>query len=338
MQKREYVAVSSAEAWKGSEVDQASWLYQLTDDEIAEVEANADRWISRDRPMESMTKADFVLPTLAGRIDHMAERIENGHGFALIRGLPIALWSTEKMLVAYWGISLHLGQPVSQNKNGDLLNQVRDIGAPADDLDVRGPSTNAKLHYHSDFSDIVGLMCVHPAKSGGTSRICSSLAVYNALLEAGRTDLIDALYDGYVMDRKGEQKPGLPPVTEWPIPMLCRNGGKTYFRYIPGWVLVARERTGTPWTKVQQEAVDEVNRLTNDPAYYLDMSFQPGDIQFLNNYKVLHSRTAFEDYPEPERKRLLYRVWLQAERGIDLPVEFDHLFGPTSARMGIPAH
>ena len=192
------------------------------------------------------------------------------------------------------------------------------------------------IHRTPDFADIVGLLCIHPARTGGVSRICSSMAIFNALLASGQRDLVDALYEGYPFDRKGEEGPGVAPVSETPVPMLSWHGGVLSFRYVPGWSETATKRTGRPWTTAQRAAIDEVNRLSNLPEFFLDMDFQVGDVQYLNNYSVLHSRTEFVDFPEPERKRFLQRVWLRAELGRELAPEFDHLFGPASTRDGIP--
>lgn len=117
--------------------------------------------------------------------------------------------------------------------------------------------------------------------------------------------------------------------------MLAWHRNRLSFRYFPGWSEPATKRTGIPWTPVQQAALDEVNRMSNLPEFYLDMQFQVGDIQYLNNYAVIHSRTEFVDYPEPERKRVLVRLWLRATLGRDLPAAFDELFGPYPTRDGI---
>ena len=334
---RTYAPVSDRIAWKGPALTNADWLTQVTPANIADMEAALAAVRARGLPMEAVTKADFPLPSLQVRLVELAREIEQGRGFALMRGLPVDRWGVEDATAIYWGISTHLGTPTSQSRRGNRMVAVKDAGLSAAELNVRGPQTNARLYYHSDFADIVGLLCIHPARSGGVSRICSSMAIYNALLAAGRRDLVDALYDGYPFDRKGEEGPGIPPVSEAPVPMLSWHKDVLSFRYVPGWSETATKRTGRPWTSLQNAAIDEVNRLSNLSEFYLDMDFQVGDVQYLNNYSVLHSRTDFVDFPEPERKRFLQRIWLRAELGRALAPEFDHLFGPASTRDGIPA-
>ena len=287
--------------------------------------------------MAAIRREGFRLPNLEPRLEKIADAIEYGRGFALLRGLPVQRWGLEDATTVFWGLSLHLGQPASQNRHGARMVPVRDAGLPAGALNVRGPQTNARLYYHSDYSDIVGLMCMHPAKEGGVSRICSSIAIFNALAEAGRRDLLDAFYEGYPFDRKGEEGPNVPPISDAPIPMLSWYRERLSFRYFPGWSDTAVKRTGIPYTPVQAAALAEVNRLSNLPRFYLDMQFQVGDVQYLNNYSVLHSRTDFTDFPEPERKRLLQRIWLRAWKGRELAPGFDNLFGSGETRDGIPA-
>lgn len=335
---RTYARVADASAWKGETLQASSaWLTQVSAENVRDLEAALASVRRRGIATEDVGREDFAIPSLQDRLADIARDIESGCGFALLRGLPVERWGPVDATAIYWGLSAHLGAPVSQSRRGNRMMPVRDAGLPAGKLNVRGPLTNARLYYHSDFADIVGLLCMHPAKSGGISRICSSIAIYNALVDAGRTDLIDALYDGYLFDRKGEEGPGVAPVSEQPIPMLSWHGGRLSFRYVPGWAETAVKRTGTPWSAVQQAAVDEVNRLSNLPEFYLDMQFQTGDVQFLNNYSALHSRTDFVDFDEPERKRFLQRIWLRAHLGRELATDFDHLFGPASTRDGIPA-
>lgn len=73
-------------------------------------------------------------------------------------------------------------------------------------------------------------------------------------------------------------------------------------------------------TPVQVEAMELLEATNNDPRFVLNMDFQPGDVQLLNNYVIMHGRTEYQDYPdEPERKRDLIRLWLTIDRDLNLP-------------------
>ena len=335
---RIYTELDDPAAWTGDDMRKSTdWLTHVDDQAIADMEAALAGVRLRRLALPDIGRDDFPLPSMAATLAKIAHALEHGTGFALVRGLPVQRWGFDDATIIYWGLSTHLGRPVSQDRSGKLMEEVRNLGAsPKPELDIRGPQTSAELFFHADFADIVGLLCLHPARSGGVSRICSALAIYNALVRAGRRDLIDALYDGYFLDRKGEQGPQLPPVSEHPVPMLSWHRERLSFRFTPGWVKAAVRRTGRTWSPIQQEAFDEVCRLSNRPEFVLDMDFQTGDVQFLNNYAVLHSRTAFVDHDEPERKRFLQRIWLRSRIGHELAEDFDHLFGPASTRDGIP--
>ena len=50
-----------------------------------------------------------------------------------------------------------------------------------------------------------------------------------------------------------------------------------------------------------------------DPQLRIEFSLEPGQMLFVNNHWILHNRTAFEDHPEPERRRHYLRLWLNRE-------------------------
>lgn len=335
---RTYRPVMDRSAWRGSELQDADdWLISLDERNIRDFSSAIASVEARKLPIEAITRDAFPLPSLERLLSNVADELENGRGFVLFRGLPVIGWGDKRSTIAFWGLSTYLGAPVTQNLDGQRLVSVRDTGASAEDLNVRGPLTNSRLYYHSDFSDIVGLLCLRPAREGGISRICSSIEIFNRLIQSGRLDLIDALYDGYLFDRKGEQREGVSAISDKAVPMLSWYHQRLSFRFVPGWVEAAAKRTGNAWSPLKREAFDEVNRLSSQDGMYLDMQFKPGDTQFLNNYAVLHSRTAFLDYDEPDKKRLLQRIWLRAHTGRSLADDFDHLFGDDkSTRDGIP--
>jgi len=337
LEERSYKKIDHPSAWIGETLQNSDvWLTELTDEQIAELDTALVSVKAQEIGAQQINPENFVLPEFGGTLHNLAKDIESGRGFCLIRGLPLDRWGEADSALVYFGISSYLGQAVSQNRKGQILVPIRNTGRSAADPDARGPETNAEGSYHSDFADIVGLMCMCPAKEGGISRICSSIAIYNKMVDEGRTDLIDALFAGYPFYRKNEQKPGLPAYSQAPIPMLSVFDQILSFRVISGWSRMAAETSGIPWSDIQAEAADFIETTARDPKYHLNMGFKVGDVQFLNNYAVLHSRTGYTDYPEPERRRFLQRIWLKAHLGRTLAEDFDHLFGPESTREGIP--
>ncbi len=302
-------------AWRGPEIQEdSSWIMRLSRSDIAEIDA-ALRHV-RSLGLEIPFTADeFPLPTLATRLGEVPERMENGLGVVLIRGLPRGMYNLDECALIYWGLGVHLGTPVSQNTRGHLLGHVRDEGRTMDDPNARAYQTRAKMDFHSDQLpvDVLGLFCVRTAKSGGASALTSVDTVHNVILEE-RPDLLEVLYQPFNIDWRGEE-----PVGEQPwyrCPMFSYAGGKVTSRitsraYFNGVVRFGEE---LGLTDVQREALDFVQDVANRPELRLRMHFAEGDMQFINNHAILHAREAYGDHDGPDMKRHLLRMWISLPR------------------------
>jgi len=301
-------------AWIGRDVSQRSdWIHRLTPAEIAEIDAALAQARSTARPMAELSRADFPLPQLGHAIARWMGELDRGRGFVLVRGLPVQRWSEADAALAYWGLGLHMGSPVSQNAAGDLLGHVRDTGADPKNPAVRLYKTRVDLGFHCDGSDVVGLLCLKPAKSGGVSRIVSSISVYNEILRR-RPDLAPLLFEPFYWDRNEEQRPGEAPF--FALPIAFDQAGRLRIFYIGWYIRGAQRHADVPRLSPQQrELLDLIDGIAAMPEFHLDMEFEAGDIQLLKNSVILHARTEYEDFPEPERKRHLLRLWLTAHSG-----------------------
>ena len=298
--------VSGPVAWNGRDLARAGdWIYHLPPQAIAELDAAMRMVKARGIPLDSVTRADFPLPTFGAGLTALATELEWGRGFTLIRGLPAQRFSRHELEIIFWGIGTYLGRAVPQNARGELLGHVRDEGLTLDNPLARGYQTRASQSMHVDRCDVVGLLCVRPAKSGGTSRIVSSAAIYNELLRR-HPWYVGVLYKSFAVDMRGEERPGDPPVYYRPVfsyhdGRLTCGANYTYIRD-------GQQRIGAPLSAVETEALDTFYALAEE--LLLAMDLVPGDIQFLNNYVILHDRTGYDDHPEPERKRHMLRLWL----------------------------
>ncbi len=327
-----------ASAWLGRELARSDdWIHRFSAAELAELESAYQRATERETvAIDTLTARDFPLPGLGPVLRRLGEQIEAGLGFAFLRGLPVAQWGPAKSRVVYWGIACHLGVPISQNARGDKLVPVTDVGVSPDSRTFRGNRGRGDLNFHSDFADVVGLLCIRGAKSGGISRIASSASILRRM-QRERPELIDALRRGFHFFRKGEEAPGEGPVSARRLPMLApRAAGGHDFLFWPHFAKLGAEAAGVPLAADEQAAFDYINRVAREPGVFLDAQFQPGDMQFLNNYQVLHSRTDYEDWPEPDRKRYLERIWLRTRDARDQPPGMADLYGPQSLSRGIP--
>jgi len=313
------LVIGGVAAWRGPEiVDSTDWKIELGAAHRAEL-LEALRTVAIDpRPLREITAADFPLPTVAPMLARAMDSVVDGRGFVLLRGVPIEGLNADEIALMYWGIGRHLGRPIHQKGPDDLLVYVRDQGVDPNDPLVRGFQTAARLEYHCDSSDVVGLLCVRPAKSGGVSTIVSSVAVHD---ELARRDgaLADLLHEQWWHDRKT----GDGPESFFRCSVFGERDGRLFAHYGRAYMESASRGAGIPaLTTDQVRALDALDELTNSPEFVLNMDFRPGDIQLLNNYTVMHARTAYEDYSEPERRRELIRLWLVVDRDLGLPDDF----------------
>jgi hypothetical protein len=294
-------------AWRGADLQSSTeWIESLSTPEVAEVEAAMRSVKERGLPLHNVRRADFPLPLLAKRLARLATELERGRGFVLLRGLPVEKYPEDETRYIVWGVGAHLGIPLSQSKNGELLGEVRDVGVRLGTATSRGYRSNEFLRFHTDHGDLVLLLCVRKAKSGGLSRIVSSVAIHNEMLKR-RPDLLQLLFEDYTHSRQGEEAPGQGPW--YAKPVFSMRDGHFTSQYSRSFVESAQRFPEVPRiTPAQVEALDLHKELAEELCLTMDM--QPGDIQILNNHVTYHSRTGYEDHEDPARQRLLYRLWL----------------------------
>lgn len=194
--------IESDAAWRGEDMrrDPARWSSRLSEVEVAELHAAQKVAAASGKSMGEMTTADFPLPTLSRRIGQWRREIRRGRGFVLIQGVPVHEWTESQSETFFWCLGHHFGIPGAQNPEGDLLGHVRDQRLTED---VRYYRTNKELAVHTDAADFVGLLCLQKAKSGGLSRIASSVAVFNELMRV-KPHLVPRLFEPLYFDTKGE--------------------------------------------------------------------------------------------------------------------------------------
>jgi hypothetical protein len=317
----------TAESLKADE----GWIRHFSADELVELDAALQR--VRHLPIVEITKADFTLDGLADSLKEASREIHHGHGLVVLRGLPVERYSKEDASRIYWGVGLHLGIPVTQNSRAHLLGHVKDEGVTYSQK-TRGYNTNAKLNFHTDNCDIVGLLCLRTPKAGGLSRFTSSTSIFNRML-AERPDLLAPLFDGFFYDLKGEGRPGAGELSDHKIPVLSDHDGFLSCRYVRNAIEPAFAKSGEAKTELQEEALNLFDKLADSPELCFEMQFEPGDMQLLNNHVIVHSRTHFEDFEEDDKKRHLLRLWLRNDER-PLAHEFAERFGPGTARQGVP--
>jgi hypothetical protein len=293
--------VDSPSAWTSADVpDPDLWSFVLSDAE-------------RDEIVDAAARDDFGLTGLYEKIAQWSHALSDGLGFVLVRRFPVDRLDPEPIERAYVGLGTRLGTPVSQDAHGSLLTHIVDEGVARTGPEVRLYRTNERQDFHSDGADFVGLLCLAPAKRGGGSRIASALAVYNEIARR-RPDLLSVLREPMYWDRNDEQADGEDPFFAFPV--LSDVTGVPRFFYIGWYIRDAQRHPAVPrLTHAQRDAMELIESIANDPAIHLEMDFEPGDIQLLNNATILHAREAYEDDEDPTRRRHLLRLWLRAHAG-----------------------
>ena len=300
--------VRDKSAWMGRDFrDDNSWIVTLTDSQLAELRGAAARCMDRGLAVTDIVREDFTLNTMGPLIESWSAEINHGRGFLLVKGLPAAALDDRQVRTIFWGIGRHMGMPISQNSYGEMLGEVYDEGVKMGTGRVRGYRTNQRLMFHTDRCDIVGLMCQRTAREGGLSSIVSSTRIYNEIA-ANHPDYLAPLEHGYIhatMEEGGA-------FTTYRMPVYSVTGETVSCRILRNTIENARKMGHAEYSALETAALEYMDSLTNDADMRLDMELERGDMQFINNYTTLHARTAFEDFPEPERRRHMVRLWLKA--------------------------
>jgi len=297
--------------WTASDVaDEDVWTEHFDDAERRELDASLRHAMKKSDDVLDLERDDFPLPTLSPRLARIEDELVNGRGFVRLRGIDRGAYTQAEMELLYWGIGTHLGLPWPQNKHGHVLGDVTDQQKALDDPTARGNELGGiALPFHCDGSDLVGLMCLENGRSGGLSAVANSVRIHNQLV-VHRPDLAAALYEELPYDFRGEQPADGKPY--YTMPVFTEWDDRLFVRCIPPYILASQRHPESPrLTAEQREALAEVVRMADDPEYHVLMALEPGDMQFINNYHVLHGRTAYSDDRSGGHIRHLKRLWLE---------------------------
>jgi alpha-ketoglutarate-dependent taurine dioxygenase len=327
--------------WNAADLrNDESWTFHVPAAERECLRALAARQLARGLPLTDYDPVDFPLGQAGEVIRKAVEEVRHGRGVAIVKGLPTDSMSDEEFQLLTWGIGLQLGVAVPQGKSSQLLSAVRDAGVTYwSGVGGRGYSSRSGLDFHNDGSDIAILSCLRTAKSGGQSLVASTVRVHNDLVER-QPDLARTLYGNYWFTRQGEEAPDEKAV--YATSIFGEVGGELFARYNRKNINFAQGKDGVPpLTDQQIAALDAFDLQVRSEENCYRMYLEPGDIQIMNDYRTVHSRTEFEDHPEPERRRTLFRLWLSLPGSEALPQGwqgFYRLTAANSVRGGIRGH
>lgn len=249
----------------------------------------------------------------------------HGLGFTLLRGLDVEELGTATSAAAFMILGGLIGLPRSQNAAGHLLGHVRDVGRHLDDPSTRIYQTHERQSFHTDSTDVVGLLCLRTARSGGSSMLASAEMTYRLVYE--RSPVLTArLFDPVSTDWRDEQPDGHNPWFD--IPVLSWYDNELTVLYQRNYINFARRFAEAPQPDAEYlEALDLFDEVLNDPHVHLKMQLAPGDMQFVHNHSLLHDRTGFVDHADPSLRRHLLRLWLSLKGDRALPPVFAQRYG-----------
>ena len=322
----------SPAAWVGADMAaRTDWIEALAANELDELGRVAATLVDSAADLGVLHAGALPLPLLAPRLQRILNDVLEGRGFALLRGIPVQSWGRRRAAIAFMVLGAHLGRARPQNAQGHLLGHVRDAGLSSSDPNVRIYQTSERQTFHTDSCDVVALLCLQTARSGGSSALVSSTTLFREM-HRQRPDLAAALFEPLATDRRGEVAPGqepffsIPVLNWWPQGALGRLSAIYQRQYIDS----AQRHPGAPrLSALQLEALDLFDRLANDPRLHFLMELQPGDIQLVHNHTLLHDRTAFVDWDDQTRRRHLLRLWLAPAGARALPPVYAQRYGST---------
>lgn len=310
------------------------WRHPIEDRWVAEIDAALAQTKAQGLRWQDITKDAFPLDEFAGELQQVQDDLEDGMGIVKFSGLPVERYSEDDRRRIFFGIGCHIGMPVYQSAEGELMGDIRDEGAEAVKRGViqteeekqaflssrARVQTTSLLRWHTDRTDVVGLLCVRPAAKGGISKVVGTMALYNEILRR-RPDLLALLCRPYPRSLFGQETGGRNLIHD--LPIFCEHNGKFTSYYSRTYVEAAQKIDGVPpLSDAQVEALDLLAEVAEELCY--QMHFAPGDMQFLNNHVVYHARSAFED--DDTGGRLLHRIWLSMPNGRALPDSYKILW------------
>jgi len=343
---REIQPISGACVWHGRKMASSSrWRRQLSDAQLVEIDRAVRQASALGLGWQTMTADDFPLPSCAALAEDIRAELEDGSGIVLLQGLDPLRYSLGELKLLYAAISRQIGTFVYSNRAGEIMREIRDVGRDGGRAAVQRYGalperqgaflssyartlSNGSLRFHTDRCDVVALFCVRQAARGGLSQLCSSPAVHNTMLER-RPDLCAALYEELWRSRFGEED--ATNQSAYPLPVWGVRDGKFTSHYSRTYVEAAQRRPESEVPRVsdrQWQALDLLATLAEQLCF--EMSFAPGDIQFVNNHVIYHARSAFEDDDEGH-DRLLLRLWLSMPNSRALPAGHEVLWRATEA-------
>ncbi len=304
---------ADAAAWRGEDLAPDAGTVTLPAAVLGELDRVAALLRDNPLPVIALRPEDFDLAETRGLMADVRRQLADGVGFALIDRLPLERWSREEATGVTWLLCSLVARPVAQKWDGTMVYDVLDTGREPGN-GVRPDKTSAEQNFHTDNSynlcppHYVALLCLQKAREGGMSEIVSFLAAHDEMRRR-HPDLLARLYRPFHFDRQREHAPDEPMTTHHA--MFENHGGRLVARLSRFQVINGQKLAGEELDPEGAAAMEALEEIMREPGMGKRFWFEPGQIQIVDNLRMGHRRTAFADWPEPERRRHLVRLWLR---------------------------
>ena len=306
--------IEGPSVWTRRDVRPEEYRIDLSGVCLDEIRRAADEIRTYPLPTVLRTPDDFAMPACRREMARARDMLDHGRRFAIVDRLPMSEMDAAEATAIYWLLSSMVSRPVAQKLDGTMIYDVLDTGRQAlPGSGVRPDKTNIEIRFHNDNAyndappDYVGLLCLRQAQSGGHSRVISFHTVHNALRERD-PDRLRRLYQPFWFDRQREFRRGQSPVFTAPI---FEDGDEPKARFSVHQINGGYALRGEPMDEIGEAAITAMLGIFGEEGLSVDFDLEPGQIQFVDNHALGHSRTAFIDDPDPDRRRHLLRLWLR---------------------------
>jgi hypothetical protein len=301
-------------AWVRADIGTEDWRVALDTACHDEIRHVADELRRYPLPTIVLAHQDFAMPACRRAMTEARAMLISGVRFAVVDRLPVEELSAGEATAIYWLLSQMIARPVAQKLDGTLIYDVLDTGAEAlPGSGVRPDKTNIEIRFHCDNAynasppDYIGLLCLRRAASGGHSRVISFHTAYNEILRRA-PERLARLYEPFWFDRQREFHAHESPVFAAP---LFEDGGALKARFSLHQITSGYALRGEPVDPAGRAALDTMLEIFDDEALSVDFDLEEGQVQFVDNRALGHSRTAFVDDPDRAKRRHLVRLWLR---------------------------
>ena len=306
--------IDGASVWTRGDVRPEEYRIDLSAACLDEIRRAADEIRAYPLPTVLRAASDFAMPMCRREMARVRDMLNIGRRFAIVDRLPMADMDAAEATAIYWLLSSMVSRPVAQKLDGTMIYDVLDTGQQAlPGSGIRPDKTNIEIRFHNDNAynetppDYVGLLCLRRAQSGGHSRVISFHTVHNAVRER-HPDWLERLYEPFWFDRQREFRPGESPIFSAPV---FENAAEPKARFSAHQIGGGYVLRGEPIDREGEAAIAAMLDIFDEDDLSVDFDLEPGQIQFVDNRALGHSRTAFVDDPDPSRRRHLVRLWLR---------------------------